>query len=72
MEAQVQTLAQELPYTKGAAMKFKKQKSPPVRKLGLYSEKTLKASPGVLIVAQLVENLTDIHEDAGSIPGLAQ
>ena len=27
---------------------------------------------GVSVVAQLVKNLTDIHEDVGLIPGLAQ
>ena len=28
--------------------------------------------PGVPIASQQVENLTSIHEDVGSIPGLAQ
>ena len=27
---------------------------------------------GVLVVAQLVKNLTSIHEDVGLIPGLVQ
>jgi len=31
-----------------------------------------KNGPGVPIVAQQVKNPTSIHEDTGSIPGLAQ
>ena len=30
------------------------------------------AQPGVPVVAQQVKNLTNIHENAGFIPGLAQ
>ena len=34
--------------------------------------KSKNAPGGVLIVAQQVTNLTSIHEDGGSIPGLTQ
>ena len=35
-------------------------------------KKKKKVSTGVPVVAQWVKNLTSIHEDVGSIPGLTQ
>ena len=32
----------------------------------------IRTEPGVSIVTQLLKNLTGIHEDAGSMPGLTQ
>ena len=55
---------------------------PVIPLLGIYPDKTIiqkdickkkkKKGGGVSFVAQQVKNLTSLHEDAGSIPGLTQ
>ena len=57
--ALIQPLAWELPYAAGAALKKKEREN-----------KTKQNR--VPIVAQCVKNLTRIHKDSGSIPGLSQ
>ena len=59
--APIRPLAWEHPYAVGAAQEMTKRQK---EKRMLYL--------GVPIVAQQLTNLTGIHEDAGSIPGLAQ
>jgi len=58
--APIRPLAWEAPYAVGAALKDKKTK------------KKKNPNPRVSVVAQEVKNPTRIHEDVGSIPGLAQ
>ena len=52
--------------------KFRSELSydPAISLLGISPDKTI--IQGVPIVAQWVTNLTSVHEDTGSIPGLAQ
>ena len=83
--ALIQPLAWELPYATGVAVKGKKRKNPN-HCLSFWQvvifffnnniitdhHYQLMKKPGVPIVAQRLANRTSIHEDSGSIPGLAQ
>ena len=60
--APIRPLAWEPPHAAGAAQRNSKKKDK--KKKRIYR--------GVLVVAQWLSNLTRIHEDAGSIPVLAQ
>ena len=46
--------------------------NPYVLSVSLFQRRVKKPHIGVPIVAQWLVNLTGIHEDTGSIPGLAQ
>ena len=58
--ALIRPLAWELPFAEGVALKSQKDK------------KKKDINYGVLVMAQWLTNPTSIHEDAGSILGLAQ
>ena len=55
-------------------LKIKLSDDPAIPLLGIYPEKTLilKETCGDPVVAQGVKNRQSVHEDVGSIPGLAQ
>ena len=59
--ALIQPLAWKLPYATGAAIK-----------IIIIIKTTTTKTQGVPVVAQGLVNLTGIHEDTGSIPGLVQ